>query len=116
MNIDVKIYLTKNHNALLATASVCLNGCFIIRGVKVIEGSKTFFVYMPSRKVDGEYHAACYPCTKKFRQAFDQSVLDVYAEAATAASDKLGFAEKVSALNNYALVCCFDAKMVLSFA
>ena len=29
---------------------------------------------------------------------------------------KLGFAEKVSALNNYALVYCFDGEMVLSFA
>ena len=44
---------------------------------------------MPSCKIDGEYHAVCYPCTKEFRQEFDQSVLDVYAEAATAASDKL---------------------------
>jgi len=84
MNIDVKIYLPKNPSALLATASVCLEGCFIIRGVKVIEGSKTVFVSMPSRRVDEEYHDVCYPSTKEFRQEFDQAVLDAYAEAVAA--------------------------------
>ena len=64
MKIDAKIYLPKNPSALLATASVCLDDCFIIRGVKIIEGSKTIFVSMPSRKVNEEYHYFCYNCTK----------------------------------------------------
>ena len=84
MKIDAKIYLPKNPSALLATASVCLDDCFIIRGVKVIEGSKTVFVSMPSCKVDEEYHDVCYPCTKEFRQEFDQAVLDAYAEVVAA--------------------------------
>lgn len=84
MNIDVKIYLPKNPSALLATASVCLEDCFIIRGVKVVEGSKTIFVSMPSRKVDEEYRDVWYPSTKEFRQEFDQAVLDAYAEAVAA--------------------------------
>ena len=84
MNIDVKIYLPKNPSALLATASVCLEDCFIIRGVKVVEGSKSIVVSMPSRKVDEEYRDVCYPSTKEFRQEFDQAVLDAYAEAVAA--------------------------------
>lgn len=88
MDIDVKIYLPDNPSALLATASVCLENCFIIRGVKVVEGSKTVFVSMPSRKVGEEYRDVCYPSTKDFRQEFDQAVLDAYADAVAAAEEK----------------------------
>ena len=33
---------------------------------------------MPSRQVKGEYRDICFPCTKEFKQAFDQMVLDAY--------------------------------------
>ena len=33
---------------------------------------------MPSRPVKGEYRDVCFPCTKEFKQAFDQTVLEAY--------------------------------------
>lgn len=36
---------------------------------------------MPSRKVKGEYRDICYPCTKDFKQQFDQKVLEAYEQA-----------------------------------
>ena len=36
---------------------------------------------MPSRKVKGEYRDSCYPCTKDFKQQFDQKVLEAYEQA-----------------------------------
>ena len=36
---------------------------------------------MPSRKVNGEYRDVCFPCTKDFKQQFDQKVLNAYEQA-----------------------------------
>ena len=36
---------------------------------------------MPRRKVNGEYRDICYPCTKDFKQQFDQKVLEAYEQS-----------------------------------
>lgn len=64
-----------------AIASVTLNGCFAVRDVRIMEGKNGLFVSMPSRKVKGEYRDICYPCTKDFKQQFDQKVLEAYEQA-----------------------------------
>ena len=78
MKVDVKINTLRTDGPVLANASVNLNGCFAIRGVKVIDSEKGPFVSMPSRQVKGEYRDVCFPCTKEFKQAFDQTVLEAY--------------------------------------
>ncbi|NBI80417.1 SpoVG family protein, partial [Anaerotruncus colihominis] len=50
MQVDVKIHSLHASGPVLADASVNLNGCFAIRGVKVVEGSNGPFVSMPSYK------------------------------------------------------------------
>ena len=55
-----------------------LNGCFAIRGVKVMSGSNGPFVSMPRYKLGDEYKDVCFPCTKEFRQQFNDSVLAAY--------------------------------------
>ena len=80
--IDVKIYPPRKNDRSLATASVSLNGCFAIRGVRIVEGSSGPFVSMPSRQVNSggktEYRDVCFPCTKEFKREFDQTVLNAY--------------------------------------
>ena len=80
--IDVKIYPPWKNSRFLATASVSLNGCFAIRGVRIVEGSNGPFVSMPSvqSKSGGktEYKDVCFPCTKEFKREFDQTVLNAY--------------------------------------
>ena len=82
MEISVNIYPPRKSDPALAAASVCLNGCFVIRGIRVVEGSSGLFVSMPSRQVRNgnniEYKDTCYPCTPAFRQQFDSAVLDAY--------------------------------------
>jgi len=76
--VDVKIHALRTNGPVLANASVDLNGCFAIRGVKVMSGSNGPFVSMPSYKSGNEYRDVCFPCTKEFRQQFQQAVLDAY--------------------------------------
>lgn len=81
MEMDVRIFPYRGDGPVAATASVTLNGCFAVRDVRIMEGKNGLFVSMPSRKVKGEYRDICYPCTKDFKQQFDQKVLEAYEQA-----------------------------------
>ena len=76
--LEVKIHSLRTGGPVLANASVTLNGCFAVRGIQIREGKNGPFVSMPSRQVKGEYRDVCFPCTKEFKQAFDQTVLEAY--------------------------------------
>lgn len=76
--IDVRIRSIRSSGSVLANASVTLNGCFAIRGVKVINGSNGPFVSMPSYSTKDGYRDVCFPCTKGFKQQFDEAVLNAY--------------------------------------
>ena len=78
MKIDVKIHTLRTEGNRLADASVCLDDSFAIRGVRIVNGSKGPFVSMPSYSAGGQYRDVCFPCTKEFKQEFDQAVLDAY--------------------------------------
>ena len=83
---DVKIHTLRPEGTCKATASVNINGCFAVRGVKVMESSKVLFVSMPSYKAgNGEYKDICFPCTKDARMEFDDAVLNAYQQALTQA-------------------------------
>lgn len=77
-SVSVKIHSVQTSGSLLANASINLNGCFAIRGVKVVQGEKGPFVSMPSYKVNGEYKDVCFPVTKEFRDQMHTAVLGAY--------------------------------------
>lgn len=82
LNYDVKIQSIRAEGTLKATATVNINEAFVIRGVKVMDGSKGLFVSMPSYKaVNGEYKDICFPCTAEARKEFDQAVMGAYEQA-----------------------------------
>lgn len=76
--IAVKIYSVHTSGPLLATASVSLNGCFAVRGVKIVQGAHGPFVSMPSYKSGGEHKDVCFPITKEFREQLHATVLEAY--------------------------------------
>ncbi|MFA6321258.1 MAG: septation protein SpoVG family protein [Candidatus Omnitrophota bacterium] len=61
---EVKIFLKEGQDKKLkAYATITFDNCFVVRNVKVIEGTKGMFVAMPSRKIKD-------PCPKcGFRNA-----------------------------------------------
>lgn len=83
VDIEVKINALRTEGSRLADASVCLNGCFAIKGVRIVNGSNGPFVSMPSYKSGDQYRDICFPCTKEFKQEFDRAVLDAYQQQLT---------------------------------
>lgn len=69
---------------LRAVSSVILDGCFIVKNVRVVEGDKGLFVSLPSRRnVKGEWTEQCFPMTKELREKLSAAVLAEYDRALT---------------------------------
>lgn len=81
MEMEVKIYTLNTSGNVLANASVTLNGCFAVRGVKVISSENGPFVSMPRYKGRDGYKDICFPCTKEFHQQFSDAVVAAYRQA-----------------------------------
>ena len=75
---DVKIYLREN-DKLKAFATITLDDCFVIRGLKIIEGNKGRFVAMPSmRKKDGTFQDIAHPINNETRVLIEEKVFGAY--------------------------------------
>ena len=79
MKIDARITKMVLEGKLKAYASVCLDDRFLIKGIRVIDGSRGRFVAMPSRKTKhGEFLDVCFPIEKELREEIDDAVLEAY--------------------------------------
>ena len=83
MEMEVKIHSLSTSGNVLANASVTLNGCFAIRGIRVVNSESGPFVSMPSYKGRDGYKDVCFPCTKEFHQQFNDTVVAAYQQALT---------------------------------
>ncbi|MDO4588367.1 MAG: septation regulator SpoVG [Fusobacterium sp.] len=80
---DVRLRAVKNENEfkLKAYADVTFDDCFVIHGLKIIDGQKGMFVAMPSRRMpDGEYKDIAHPITPELRKDITDSVITKYNE------------------------------------
>ena len=77
---EVRISL-RSDAKLKAFASITLDDCFVIRGLKIIQGASGIFVAMPSRKrKDGEYQDIAHPINNKTREWMEEKILTKYQE------------------------------------
>ena len=76
--IAVKNNSLRPEGPVLAYASATLNGCFAIRGIKIVNGEKGAFVSMPSYKTGGRFQDVCFPITKEFREQLHATVMEAY--------------------------------------
>ena len=75
---EVRLSL-KDDERLKAFACITLDGCFVVRGLKVIQGPNGMFVAMPSRKKpDGTYQDIAHPINNETRQLIEGHVLSEY--------------------------------------
>jgi len=93
---EVRITRLESDGKIRAMASVTFDECFVVTGLKVLEGSNGLFVSMPSRKLpDGTYKDICFPVTRDTREAIQEAVLARYiepeGESATLTDDELPF-------------------------
>ncbi len=75
---EVRIAL-RDDDKLKAFASMTFNDAFVIRGLKIIEGTNGMFVAMPSRKKpDGTFQDIAHPINNESRTAIEARILDEY--------------------------------------
>jgi len=76
---EVRVSLREDAK-LKAFASITLADLFVIRGLKIIEGTKNrMFVAMPSRKrPDGKHQDIAHPITQEMREYLEGIVLAEY--------------------------------------
>ena len=71
--------LRRIDDKLKAFASMTFNDAFVIRGLKIIEGTNGMFVAMPSRKrPDGTYQDIAHPINNDSRKFIEDRILDEY--------------------------------------
>ena len=85
--LDIRIMSLQppgSQGGVRAYASMTIDGCFGVRGIRVVEGGKNgLFVSMPSRKMENNtYKDICYPVTAEFRQQIQEEVLAAYHQTA----------------------------------
>lgn len=79
MIVTARIHKTyPPENKVRAVASLTIDGCFAVHGLKIIDSPKGRFVAMPNEKVHDEYRDICHPVTKEARQQIIDTVLSAY--------------------------------------
>jgi DNA-binding cell septation regulator SpoVG len=70
---DVKIFPV-DEEKLKAYVTITLDGCFVVRDLKVIQGSAGLFVAMPAKKrKDGTYKDIAHPLNTDMRRGWSAS-------------------------------------------
>lgn len=82
MNItDVKVFLV-DEDKLRAYVTITLDQCFVVRDLKVIQGTVGLFVAMPAKKrKDGSYKDIAHPLNAEMREKLERTVLGEYERA-----------------------------------
>ena len=81
MQMEVKIHSLSTGGSVLANASVTLNGCFAVRGIRVVNSENGPFISMPRYRSGDGFKDVCFPCTKEFHQQFSDAVVAAYQQA-----------------------------------
>lgn len=92
---EIKVFPVEE-DRLKAYVTIILDNCFVIRDLKVINGTGGLFVAMPSKKrKDGTFKDIAHPLNKETRELVEQKVLRAYddelkkAPGSTPKSDEL---------------------------
>ena len=76
----VRLHRFEGESKLKAFADVAI-GDFLVKGLRVVQGSKGLFLSMPQEKgKDGKWYKAFLPLTKEAHQSLSDTVLSAYEE------------------------------------
>jgi stage V sporulation protein G len=80
---DVKIFPVEEEK-LKAYVTITLDHCFVVRDLKVIQGTSGLFVAMPAKKrKDGTYKDIAHPLNTDMRARMERIILDQYERSTT---------------------------------
>ncbi len=75
---EVKVFPV-NEERLKAYVSITIEGCFVVRDLKVIQGPTGLFVAMPSKKrKDGQFRDIAHPLNQETRAHIEEMVFAAY--------------------------------------
>ncbi len=78
---DVRIRKVESAGKLRAVASITFDDEFVVHDIKVIEGTSSLFVAMPSVKNSaGEFKDIAHPIKTELRETISKTVLEKYNE------------------------------------
>ncbi len=80
---EVRIHLLEDSQSKLkAYANITFDDCFVIHGIKVIEGDRGLFIGMPRRKKqDGTSQDIAHPINKETREFIEARIIEAYHHA-----------------------------------
>lgn len=79
---DVKVFPV-DEDKLKAYVTITLDNCFVVRDLKVINGSNGLFIAMPAkRRKDGTYKDIAHPLNADTREKMEQVILAEYEKSA----------------------------------
>lgn len=77
---EVRVYL-RNEPKIKAVCNVTFDNCFVVKGIKVVEGKNGYIVGMPSFKGrNGQYRDIAHPINSEMRKKMEEAVLNSYKE------------------------------------
>ncbi len=75
---DVKVFPVEE-DKLKAYVTITLDNCFVVRDLKVIQGSQGLFIAMPAkRRKDGTYKDIAHPLNAGTRDWMEKAILAEY--------------------------------------
>jgi stage V sporulation protein G len=75
---EVKVFPV-NEERLKAYVSITIDDCFVVRDLKVIQGTSGLFVAMPSKKrKDGQFRDIAHPLNQETRNMIEDKVFEAY--------------------------------------
>jgi len=77
---EVQIYrLEQAETDLKAYANITIDDCFVVHGIRVLEGPRGLFIGMPRRRrPNGKPQDIAHPVTNETRRLIEQRVLEAY--------------------------------------
>lgn len=81
---EVKVYPVNDNEKLKGYATIIFDNCFVVRDLKIIQGTGGMFVAMPSKKTkDGAYRDTAHPLNNETRRMIEDAVLGEYEREST---------------------------------
>ena len=75
---EVKVFPV-NEDRLKAYVSITIDSCFVVRDLKVIQGTSGLFVAMPSKKrKDGQFRDIAHPLNQETRAIIEDAIFAEY--------------------------------------
>ena len=96
---EVKVFPV-NEDRLKAYVTITLDECFVIRDLKVIQGTQGLFVAMPSKKrKDGQFRDIAHPLNQETRSMIEEAVFNEFKREVELMGQSLGTLKLQKAAN-----------------